>query len=374
MGSGARFEWPIALTTVYLKVGVIAIDAASLSRVVYLLATRGGVLLSLETGHATRLAEAVARGRALARLVRLAYAIVRFRVTGGGPTIELDTMGEVGQVVVTVNNGFKIFDLERRTVTKCFRSDTPGAVAEAEIRALIDIGSTPFAPELLRIGLGSRSYTEELLVGTIPAHRDWASFLKSMRSGGHQLLAELASVAPARTVASRTYVRTLASHFRAHLILGDPRIPMLADLVRQLEEFLLERCGSDVTQSFSHGDFSMKHVVRSRDGHIIIDWETQDWRVVGYDLLNAYFQQVYRCHSVIDFDDSLHQALDNLRMRLALYDPVLANALHSRNWSTTIALFQLEHLAGFTRKHGLTTVNIAEVFAWAEAFRSYPPY
>jgi thiamine kinase-like enzyme len=80
---------------------------------------------------------------------------------------------------------------------------------------------------------------------------------------------------------------------------------------------------------FSHGDFSLRNILKTAEGIKVIDWESVSLRSMLFDLYNCFLTELYYGRANTDLVSEIDEAIVSLQSRLALRAPEVAKALPS---------------------------------------------
>jgi hypothetical protein len=103
--------------------------------------------------------------------------------------------------------------------------------------------------------------------------------------------------------------------------------------IRGFVESIVERlrlCGNcRVDLVFSHGDFSLVNILRTKNGIKVIDWESASTRSLLFDLFNYFFTELYYRRATTSLVHEISEAILSLRSRIVTKAPDLAGAMVS---------------------------------------------
>lgn len=248
-----------------------------------------------------------------------------------GPALELPVYGNL---CLPVHRGHRVFDLRRGVVIRVFAPQVDTAVVAREIERVRNASLLDFAPQVRQWSIEGRWYEEDFVVGR----------------RAHLVLR------PGPDAVARVYRRDLAPCIEEMILLHSPRSVNVGQYVDQLMDALeneglacpgldvkkvneiggfarsmaeqLYRTGDSwVDVVFSHGDFSLRNVLRTKDGVVVIDWESADRRSVLFDLYNYFFAEAYYSRIHTDLVSEIREAIASLQSRLAGSAPDIARNL-----------------------------------------------
>jgi hypothetical protein len=189
--------------------------------------------------------------------------------------------------------GYKVFDLDRRTVRTCFPEGLPPEAVERQIAIARMVGRCAWAPDFLRAEVQERWFEEAYINGS--KCRSLVAADGRAEPEVLALLAEIAASTPPRSVSLHDYLRVCAVPVRslwARLqMAGCERNRVLAlrrDVTRVAS--MVKRTGPKrLSLVFSHGDFCAKNLLRCGGGLVCLDWEFAEHRSLLHDLHRLHY-------------------------------------------------------------------------------------
>jgi hypothetical protein len=241
-----------------------------------------------------------------------------------------------GNLCLPVHRGYKIFNFRRKSVIRTFAAEVDPAIVATEIEAVRRAGQFDFAPNVPRWNIGERWYEEDFIDGH-PGHRPSPSggavFIELYHRHVARCLEQMILLQAPRVTRLREYVAELARVFegieltRPELDPGKTR-PIKRFVESTIEQLHLEG-DPEVNLVFSHGDFSLVNILRTKDGIKVIDWESAERRSALCDLYNYFFTELYYGRAKSDLVDEVDEAISSLQSRLASSAPGIAQTLSS---------------------------------------------
>jgi len=239
-----------------------------------------------------------------------------------------------GNLCLRVHRGYRVFNYRRNSVVRMIDPDVDQALVAGEMEGVRRASQLDFAPRILQSSVEKRWYEEDLVNGR-PAY--WAP-----RS--------------ASPVFSQIFDRDIAPCLERMIVLEAPLVANLgryvSEIVRTIEDGRLESPGLDIerveavrrfAQSvgerlhlggsgrvdlvFSHGDFSLRNILRTRNGVMAIDWESVGYRNPLFDLYNYFFTESYYKRATTSLVPEIAKAISSLQSRLMAKAPDLARTL-----------------------------------------------
>jgi len=194
---------------------------------------------------------------------------------------------------------------------------------EHEVDRLQRVGHHSFAPNLLQWNIEEGWYEEEYVNGYKAERINWKRFLGDFHDFVAPLVSQMILASPPCVTSALEYAheqRCLLQQEEG--ILGD--MQPNADKVNLVEQFVdsiigqLQREGDrQILLVLSHGDFSPGHVLITKRGSVIIDWEGLGTRSALHDLYEFFFQRVWKGYPAPEFTVELNQAISQVQARLA---------------------------------------------------------
>jgi hypothetical protein len=261
-------------------------------------------------------------------------ALVRHQLHLGSSDSVLE-LPAYGNLCLPVHRGYRVFDFRRKAVTRTFDPEVDRAIVENEIEGVRQAGRLDFAPAVPRWNEEERWYEEEYVIGDrarwIPKSEPEA-VVRIYRQHVAPCLEHMILLQAPVNVKLGEYVGRIMDS------LGDGRLSKpglnvgkamaIRDFVESVaEHLLLEGSGTAVDLVFSHGDFSLRNMLRTRDGMVVIDWESAGRRSALFDLYNYFFTESYYGRITTDLISEISEAISSLQSRLTAKAPSIASTL-----------------------------------------------
>jgi hypothetical protein len=272
-----------------------------------------------------------------------------------GSVVELPVYGHL---CLPVHRGYRVFDFRRRAVIRTFSPEVDTAVVAREIEAVRSASHLDFAPAVRHWSAEERWYEEDFVIGyqarLIP--KEPGAVLRIYRQDVEPCLERMIlSQAPCR-VGMSEYVRRVLNGIMDALengrSLGQGVNARKADTVRQFVELVAEQLRLRVSRIhnradrnhprdtdhpndpgaalvFSHGDFSLRNMLMTKDGITVIDWESAGRRSVLFDLYNYFFTESYYGRIATNLVSEINEAISSLQSRIRSQAPDIAETLSS---------------------------------------------
>jgi thiamine kinase-like enzyme len=157
------------------------------------------------------------------------------------------------------------------------------------------------------------------------------------------------------------------SHKLTESNLDARKIGRIKGFIYSAKEKLSLNGNSNIYLGLSHGDFGHNHIVSTRQGTKIIDWEYNGIRSILFDFFNCFFVQLFLKRTIQGVGEEINKALSFLQGRLETKNPQIAKDLvplaQIYRW-----VFYIERLCSFAELRGL---NDEGMDRWIEVFDQY---
>lgn len=241
-----------------------------------------------------------------------------------------------GNLCLPVHRGYRVFDFRRHVVIRTFAPEVDAAIVASEIEGVRDASLLDFAPTIWRWNVEERWYEEDLVTGdrghVIPKsepgavlriyHQDIASCIERMI-----LLHTPLNVNVGQYV--NNIMDALEDGRLSSQGLDVRKASTVRDFVRSIAERLYPESNEQVDLVFSHGDLSLRNILRTKDGITVIDWESAGRRSALFDLYNYFFAEAYYKRITTNLVSEINDAISSLQSRLTLKIPDIARTLPS---------------------------------------------
>jgi len=275
-----------------------------------------------------------------------------------------------GNLCMAVGRGFKIFDLHRGIVTKIFKTEIDAATVTSEIASAREIGQYDFAPSVHHWDVKKRWYQEDYVNGRRLTSTDAAVILNTYYKFVAPLIENMIlNRIPQQTNLSAYINRTaeVLSHKLTESNLDARKIGRIKSFIYSAKEKLSLNGNSNIYLGLSHGDFGHNHVISTKQGTKIIDWEYSGTRSILFDFFNCFFVQLFLKRTIQGVGEEINKALLFLQGRLETKNPQIAKDLvplaQIYKW-----VFYIERLCSFAELRGL---NDEGMDRWIEVFDQY---
>jgi hypothetical protein len=241
-----------------------------------------------------------------------------------------------GDLCLPVHRGYRVFDLRRRIVTRVFAAQVDTAVVAREIERVRKASLLGFAPTVRRWSIEGRWYEEDFVVGR-RAHLALKPKPDAVVDVYHRDLAPciegMILLQPPGSVNVSTYVAQVMHALEKDGLscpeLDATKVKAIESFTTSTAEWLYGSGDRQVELVFSHGDFSLRNVLRTGDSVVVIDWEGADRRSVLFDLHNYFFAEAYYDRINTSLVPEIREAIASLHSCLTARAPGIARTLPS---------------------------------------------
>ena len=238
-----------------------------------------------------------------------------------------------GQIALLVHRGFKVFDFERREVTKVFDPGVSSEVAGKEIAASRRASGVAAAPAFIAEDAEGAWYKEEYVCGvhaTDAEFRDGIDILDCY-ADVEKCLLDLVASGQLTNVDARTHFDRQADlSFRDRWLqagCNQEDVDEISAYVESLRDWLFAQHGPDQLQLvLSHGDFSLVNAISTNNGLRFIDWEGVAPRGLYNDVFNFLFVERYYERASANFLDEMSEFIDRYCAAIQAAVPALSDA------------------------------------------------
>lgn len=211
-------------------------------------------------------------------------------------SIELPVFGHFCR---KVHCGYKVFDLANKSVTKIFPPGTPRQYVSSEVEGALAKDPLHFAPTILAHDLEQRWYAETYVPGD-QGHAyygaDLADFQYRFERDIADCLEQILMLRPLYKTRLEPYALKAINRVKRRVSragVSEDVARVILRFIDHVREDLAVARDQKIWLGFSHGDFSMTNILRTRDEVAIIDWESTAQRSVSFDLYSYFFGELY---------------------------------------------------------------------------------
>ena len=239
-----------------------------------------------------------------------------------------------GNLCLRVHRGYRIFNYGRNTVVRVINPDVDQALVATEMEGVRNASQLNFAPHVLRWSVKDRCYEEDFVNG-YPGYwapkSESAVFFQIYHQDILPCLKQMILLTPPLVTGLDEYVNKIVNVTGDGRLSGPAldaeRVRMIQDFTRSVAERLRPEGNCRVDLVFSHGDFSLRNILRTRDGIMAIDWESAGHRNPLFDLYNYFFTESYYKRATTSLVPEIREAVSSLQSSLTARAPDLASTL-----------------------------------------------
>lgn len=228
-----------------------------------------------------------------------------------------------GNLILRVHRGYRIFNYQKDTTKKIIDPDVPLASVAREIEGVCTAGQLVFAPTVIRFNIKERWYEEELINGHVSyvlPKSNSAALLKMYHENIAPCIEQMILLTPPveTTIgAVLTKCVTVLEDYK----LSTPELDV--SKIQRIQKFgfsMIEQLWTEERRQihlvFSHGDFSLRNMLCTKKGLVVLDWESVDRRSMLFDLYNCFFTELYYNRVSTNLVSEINQAVSSLQSRL----------------------------------------------------------
>lgn len=300
----------------------------------------------------------------------VAYVKTHFKykhILNNVPVLELPFFGNL---CMEVGRGHKIFDFQRGIVTKIFKKEVDLDSVKSEISKVREIGRYNFAPSVLRWDFKKRWYQEDYINGYRLTSSESTVVLTTYYKFVASLIENMILSRTPQQINLSAYLNRTADIFSNRLAkadLNDRKVSRIKDFIYLAKEKLNVTGNSSIYLGLSHGDFGHNHVISTKQGTRIIDWEYIGKRSILFDFFNCFFVQLFMKRSIHGMGEHINKALLFLNESLETKMPQLSNDLipleEIYRW-----VFYIERVSSVLE---LQDFRVEAMERWIEVFEQY---
>ena len=287
--------------------------------------------------------------------------------------IELPILGDLA---LDVHQGCKIFIFDEMKVAKVIAPLTSISSLKQEMDAVQAAGKLEIAPSISQYDYEGRWYIEDYVPGEFLYTGNKSTsekVCKTYRKEITQCLVTMILAQPSIQITLKTYVQKLVTNILeeklSKLNLNQQRQTAIQNFVQSIEIELQDHTNHKIELIFSHGDFSMQNILKTRDRLKVIDWEGAQSRSILYDFYNFYMTELYYERSGTDLVAEIEIAQSNLQSQLTMQKPSVLEYIKLSD-PLYLRLFFLERILMLLERD-LTDRNLKVLMRSIEIFSSY---
>ncbi len=284
----------------------------------------------------------------------LIKSLIRYRLSLNSGAI-VCVLPLQGNLALDVHQGHKIFLFNQLNVAKVMAPDISTSSMMREIESVQTAGRLDIAPVISQYNIENRWYIEDYIPGQflynsqkIPSE----CLYKMYETEIIKCLATMILSQPSHTVSLIEYVQNLVSRILEEKLssikLDQQRQTIIQEFIKSIETLLCNTSTQKINLIFSHGDFSLQNILKTRNTIKVIDWEGAKSRSILYDFYNFFMTEIYYERPKGDLVTEIQTAQSKLQSRLmkkgalAIINVVLSEPLFHRLFFLERVLMLLE--------------------------------
>ena len=278
-----------------------------------------------------------------------------------------------------MKHGYKVFDLRRQVVVRVFPPATCLAKVRRQIAWVLCVGAHCFAPTVGRWNIEERWYEEDSVNGFPGVVSDWTRFLHSLQDS-ITVLARLIFAFSPREIWALEYVQG-----RSEFLLGGRSVLSDAGLnavkvatIRRFVEAIVDRLylagDRPISLVCSHGDCLLGHVLATKHGTVLIDWEAVASRSALCDLYHVFFRRLSGGGAAPGITAEMAKAISQLQSHEALHVPADMSSLVSFSAATEIyrCIYYIERICKYVEtRPEMNEANLNEALLFTHIYHAY---
>ena len=238
-----------------------------------------------------------------------------------------------GNLCFKVHRGHKIFNFQTKTVIKVIAAEIQSATVKQEFESVRKASALPFAPNILRWNTQERWYEEDFVNGSPCYPVDSSGLEVLFHKGIVQCLEQMIMLHSPVCMNLSEYVdktlRILEDRKLSSQELDSDKVNFTRQYIEKIADELKLFGNCMIYLVFSHGDYSLENILKSKTGIKAIDYEGAALRNPLYDLYNFFFTEIYFERVDFNLEQVLNRAISFLQARLLQKEPELAKNLVS---------------------------------------------
>jgi hypothetical protein len=267
-----------------------------------------------------------------------------------------------GHFCVDTNNGYKLFDLQKKVAIKLLSEKTSLQKFHQELNRVRTVGTFNFAPSVLKWSMEERWYEEECLEGYRPDDSTRKRFLQSIQEFVVPLIENIFTSSSPQPIHPWDYALKQKYHFfgvESYLSQKDldpTKVSIVREFVKRIIQLLENSKTSTIFLTLTHGDLSFGHIRVARNGVMAIDWEACEHRSALYDFHDLFFKQPWQRPAWPGFKSDMTGAIVHLQRHMARQNNLDIKKLSSSllEPDTYRLVYYIERLAKLVKTKNLT--------------------
>jgi hypothetical protein len=239
-----------------------------------------------------------------------------------------------GHLVLNVHGGYRVFDFSRKVVTKVLNADSNPCDVMSEITGARTASQFDFAPDMLHWNVAEGWYEEELINGHIGyslLNSDASVLLNIFDREIAQCLKKMILVEPPQKITVSEVVDQCGQTWEYDRLsrrkLNTEKVDVIYQFIQPIVSKLFTSPDQVVYRIITHGDFSLRNMLRTKKRFVIIDWESVAHRSVLFDLYNFFLTEIYYKRISSDLTSEIRAAILKLQAQINSKNPEIAHHL-----------------------------------------------
>lgn len=239
-----------------------------------------------------------------------------------------------GHMIIRVHGGYRIFNFSREIVTKVIETKSNFSEEMNEVARVLITRKFDFAPKIFKWDDEQVWYEEELVNGTISyqnLHCDSSALLNMFKQEIAPCLIKMILL----QTPSMTTVGAITKHCnqfwqnRRSIFQGldISNIGAIEDFFSHIIAKLSESAEQKVYRIITHGDFSLVNMLNTKNGIMVIDWESIAHRSALFDFYNFFLTELYYNRTSTNLIRETREAIVCLKEKLNEKNLEVANHL-----------------------------------------------
>ncbi len=248
----------------------------------------------------------------------------RLNMNSGSTVIELPIQGNLA---LDVHQGSKIFMFNEMKVAKVIAPEMSASALAQEMDSVRTAGKLETAPTIYQYDYEGRWYIEDYVPGEFLyiAHKSSSEKIyKTYEKEIIECLITMTLAQPLIRVTLKAYVQKLVTNILeeklSRLNLNQQGQTTIQEFIRSVESELQRHANQEIDLIFSHGDFSLQNILKTRGKLKVIDWEGVQSRSILYDFYNFFMTELYYERSETDLVTEIDTAQSKLQSQLAMQE------------------------------------------------------
>ena len=214
------------------------------------------------------------------------------------------TVSFPGQICLPIHKGLKVFDYRKGIVVKVFDKDTEASMILGEVERLRNISSLPFAPSIKQWNIEEKWYEEDYVDGEY----DFSKIPLDSKNVLHKFCTQLVPHIKRLMLFQKPKPRSTLEYTEEIIAALDisrlkyqeisaREASSAKNFINDIAAELHNKGNHTVQLVFTHGDFCPANMLNTKDGLIVVDWESAKYRSALFDFYSYFFHR-HACRNV----------------------------------------------------------------------------